>query len=318
MTVAVVGGTGFLGGAITRSLISRREDVLQVARGRSEHRVVEGARFAAADKTDEETLVALFKDHGVSVVIDIMTLTLKMTEPLLAATARAGARYVMISAIDVTSNYGGLARLETPEIIDRPTLETDPLRKVLYPYRNLPARPAGIDPDLLRDYDKIPIEQAARNRPELSALILRLPAIFGPGDKQGRFAWLIPALAGEGDIGIDERAADWVQSFIYIDDAAEAVAKAATSGVEAQTFNIATHHYRSMSGWAEMFCEIAGTGQKVAAVPQDERGLMFERAGMMDMRYPLTLDGSKFEHVFGPVDVTPEHDAIRQTLAASR
>lgn len=317
MTIAIVGGTGFLGSAITRHLLSRDREVVQISRGTSNYPTVTGARFAHADKLDENALFAIFREHGVTNVIDIMTLTLQMTEPLLAATARAGARYVMISAIDVTSNYGGLARLETPPVIERPTLETDPLRSTLYPYRHLPARPAGIDEELLRDYDKIPIERAAQARPELQSLILRLPAIYGPGDKQGRFAWLTPALGNGTDIEIDERAAQWVQSFIYIEDAAAAVAKAACSEISPQVLNVSTPYFRTIAQWAGLFCEIAGTGQKVQSVLQDQRGLMFERAEMMDLRYPLTLDGSAFTKLFGPVNLKNEAESIRATIAAS-
>lgn len=314
MTVAIVGGTGFLGAAIACALVARGADTLQIARGRMTETPVPGARFAVADRSDAATLGRLFAAHGVTDVIDVMTLTLATTTPLLAATARAGARYVMISAIDVTANYGGLARLETPPVLDRPTREDDPRRTALYPYRTLSARPAGIDPELLRDYDKVPIEDAARADPDLRALILRLPAIYGPGDRQGRFAWLLPTLATGAPIRIDARAAAWRQSFVYIDDAADAVARAAMTDGPPGTLHVATPHHRTMAEWATVFAAVAGHPGGIAPCPPGARGLMADRADMMDMRYPLTLDGTAFAARFGPVEVTSQDRAIATTL----
>lgn len=313
MSVAIVGGTGFLGSAIARALVARGADVLQIARGRRGESAIAGASFAMADKADEAALDRIL-GNGVTSVIDVMTLTLATTRPLLAATARAGAQYVMISAIDVTANYGGLARLETPPVLDRPTREDDPLRTVLYPYRQLTARPAGIDPDLLRDYDKIPIEGAARAMSDLRALILRLPALFGPDDPQGRFRWLKEALAAGGPVRLDARFAAWPQSFLFIEDAAKAIATATLAAVPGQTLHIATPHIRSMHDWAERFVAVSGRQVPVLSVAPRAGGLMAERAEAMDLRYPLTLDGGRFAARFGPVDRTPEDAAIAAEL----
>ncbi len=316
MSVAIPGGTGFLGTAIAHALVARGADTVQIARGQMTQMPVAGARFAAADRTDGGTLDRLFADHRVDTVIDVMTLTLATTQPLLNATARAGARYVMISAIDVTANYGGLARLENPPVLKRPAREEDPVRKTLYPYRHLSAKPAGIDPQILRDYDKIPIEIAARASADLRALILRMPAIYGPGDRQGRFAWLKAALQADGPIRMDARAAHWQQSFIYIDDAADAVARAALSHIPPRTLHIATPHHRTMADWAARFAQAAGFDREVTTCPLAGRGLMAERAEMMDMRYPLTLNGTAFTDSLGPVERTPEAEAIAATLDA--
>ena len=323
MTVAIVGGTGFLGTAIAKALVARGADVVQIARGRRTETPTPGARFARSDKADAETLVDLFRRYGVREVVDVMTLTLATTAPLLAATARAGARYVMISAIDVTANYAGLARLETPPVLDRPTREDDPRRTVLYPYRTLPARPAGIDPALLRDYDKIPIEDAARADPALRALILRLPAIWGPGDPQRRFGWLLPALSSGGPGGaplrMDARAAGWRQSMIYIDDAGDAVARATLSDVGHRVLNVAPPDPRTMGDWAARLARAAGAPvprEGIETVPPEARGLMADRADATDMRYPLTLDGAAYARLFGPVEIVPEAAALAATLAA--
>lgn len=307
MNIAIVGGTGFLGAAIARALVGQGANVVQIARGQMTQTPVTGAKFVAAERTDSTALAAIFAAHHIEAVIDVMTLTLASTKPLLEATARAGARYVMISAVDVYANYGGLARMENPAIISRPLREDDPVRKALFPYRTLPTKPAGIDPEILENYDKVPIEAAARANP---SLILRLPAIYGPGDRQGRFAWLSAALRAGGPINIDARTADWAQSFVYIDDAAAAVARATLSGITGQTFNIATWRRRTMGEWAQHFAQITGSSAQVIPAPADAKALLFERAEMTDLAYPLVLDGGRFARQFGAVEQVEEAAAI--------
>jgi len=317
MSIAIIGGTGFLGAAIARALVGQGADVIQVARGQMTETPVAGARFVAADRTNAAALERLFVREGVSHAIDVMTLTLASAQPLLTAAAAKNVRYVMISAIDVTANYGGLARLETPEILQRPTREDDPRRTALYPYRHLPTKPVGIDPELLKNYDKIPIEDAAKADPGLNALILRLPAIYGPGDRQGRFTWITDALRAGGPFEIDERAANWPQSFVYIEDAAAAVARATLSDIPPQTLHIAPSGVETMGQWAQHFVDLAGHDGPVVTRPPEARALMHERADLMDMRYPLTLDGTRFEALFGPVDATDFAETIRATLIAA-
>jgi len=67
----------------------------------------------------------------------------------------------------------------------------EPLRALRYPYRQNSRRPQGIEDDLFEEYDKIPIEEFAMAAGAPQATVLRLPMIFGPDDKQHRFAWAI-------------------------------------------------------------------------------------------------------------------------------
>ncbi|NDV00539.1 NAD-dependent epimerase/dehydratase family protein [Pseudoroseicyclus tamaricis] len=314
MAVAIIGGTGFLGTAIAKALVARGETPVQVARLTSPYEVVTGSITAAADRADQPALEAIFAEHGVTRVIDVLTLSLENTRALLAATAAAGARYVMISAIDVYANYGGLMGMETPPVVKRPSREDDPVRTALYPYRGNPRRPKGFDDALIDDYDKVPIEAAAREDARLDATILRLPAIYGPGDKQGRFTWITEALAAGGPIRMDERAAAWPQTFITLDDAAAAVALAATSDCGGETFNIAPPIQRTMGEWAALFARLAGRDGAVELMPPGSGGLMQERAEVTNMAYPLTMDGARFEARFGPVQQRPEEEVLRSLL----
>src|SRR3569832_694324 len=117
MTIAVYGGTGFIGSAVVRRLL---------ARGKQPVNVPEGARCVAVERTDGARLVEIFQQHGVDTVIDIFALGLKNTGPMLEAMGAIGGRYVLLSSVDVYSNYGGLLKRDTPSVQAAPAREDDP------------------------------------------------------------------------------------------------------------------------------------------------------------------------------------------------
>ena len=179
MTIAIVGGTGFLGPEIARRLLARGVTPLVIARGKHPVALPDGAIFAAADRMDSAALIALFKSHAVTAVIDVFSLSLRNTQPVLDAVATTGARYVLVSSTDVYSNYEGLIKKATPPIRLAPATEDSPLRTIRYPYRANTRRPQGVEDDLFEDYDKLPIEDAARADRRFVPTIIRAPMICG-------------------------------------------------------------------------------------------------------------------------------------------
>ena len=92
MTVAIVGGTGFIGSAVAKRLLARRLSPLVIARGRHPVELPKGATFEAADRRDGAKLVELFHQHDVDTVIDIFALGLRNTAPVLEAMGAVGGR----------------------------------------------------------------------------------------------------------------------------------------------------------------------------------------------------------------------------------
>ena len=141
--------------------------------------------------------------------------------------------------------------------------------------------------------------------------------IFGPGDKQHRFAWAIKALAAGGVIQIDERAAQWPNSYGYVDDVAEAIVLAALAPEAAgRIYNVGQNFVRTPVEWLERFAEVMGREMRVKIVPAADKGLLWERAEAMDLRYPLTLDTSRIRQELGFAEPTPEAVALANTVAA--
>jgi nucleoside-diphosphate-sugar epimerase len=316
MTIAVYGGTGFIGSAVVRRLLARGHRPLVLARGKQPVNVPEGATFVAVERTDGARLVEIFQQHGVDTVIDIFALGLKNTGPMLEAMGAVGGRYVLLSSVDVYSNYGGLLKRDTPPVQAAPAKEDDPLRSFRYPYRQNDRRPQGVETDLFEDYDKIILEEAAAGDGRFATTVIRAPMVFGPGDKQHRFRWAIDAVRKGGVAELDQRAARWPNSYGYVEDVGEAIALAATSPKAAgRTYNVGQNFVRTPIEWLLSFAVVLNTPIEVLEVPPDKRGLQADRADASDLRYPLTLDTTRIRTELGFCEIVPEREALLATIA---
>ena len=317
MTIAVLGGTGFIGTAVAKRILARGSTPLLLARGQHAVALPEGARFEAVDRLDGRRLVEIFQQHQVDIVIDIFGLGLLNTGAVLAAMGAVGGRYVLLSSVDVYSNYGGLLRRETPPVQLKPAKEDDPLRTFRFPYRGNPHRPQGVEAALFEDYDKIILEEASAADGRFETTVIRAPMIFGPGDKQHRFAWAINAVKKGGVIELDQRAAKWPNSYGYIDDVAEAMVLAATSSKAAgRIYNVGQNFVRNPIEWLLTFAVVLNRPVEVLEVPPEKRGLQAERADASDLSYPLTLDSSRIRHELGFTEIVPEREALLRTIAS--
>ena len=278
MTAAILGGTGFIGSAVADRLLLRGQTPVVIARGKHP-KPTTPVVFEEADRIDTARLVDIFRAHGVDTVIDIFALSIPNTAPVLEAMGAIGGRYVLISSVDVYRNYGGLLRKEQPPVQTEPAKETDPLRAFRYPYRNNERRPKAVENDILEDYDKIILESAALGDPRFTTTVLRPPMIFGPGDKQRRFAWAIEAVRKGGVVPLDERAANWPNSYGYVTDIAEAIALAAVHPRAAgRTYNVGQGFVRTPIEWLLTFGVVMGQRIEVETVPPDQKGLLWDRA----------------------------------------
>ncbi|MDC9823525.1 NAD-dependent epimerase/dehydratase family protein [Devosia sp. ZB163] len=315
MTIAIISGTGFLGTATARRLRERGADVLVVARGKSPVALPDGVKFEKADRMDSARIAELLKANGVTAVIDIFALSLKNSEPVIEAAAKAGARYILVSSTDVYSNYGGLLKKEAPPVRPDPATEDSPLRALRYPYRGNPRRPQGVEDDLFENYDKIPIEEYALAHGAPEATVMRLPMIFGPDDKQHRFGWAIKGAKKGEPFRLDRRGAGWLNSYAYIDDVAEALTLAALSPEAAgRVYNVAQPFVRTQADWARTILTLMGLDSEIVLVDPADNGVLADRADSSDLAYPLTLDSQRIRAELGYSEIVPEEQALRRTI----
>lgn len=316
MTLAIIGGTGFIGRAVAERAVLRGLEPIILARGQHPVDLPPGAIFEPVDRMDRDALVASLRKHNVDTVIDIYALGLLNSQPVLDAMGEIGGRYLLLSSVDVYSNYGGLLRKESPPIQAKPAKEDDPLRTLRYPYRGNPHRPKGVSAELFEDYDKIVLEDAARADTRFATTIIRAPMIFGPRDPQHRFAWAITAAKAGGVAKMDERAARWRNSYGYVDDVAEAMLSAALDPRAAgRTYNVGQPFVRTPIEWLLSFAVVLNIPLEIETVPAAEKALLHERADAGDLRYALTLDTTRIRRELDFTEPTAERDALLATIA---
>jgi nucleoside-diphosphate-sugar epimerase len=306
MSVLVLGATGFIGPHLVGALASLGLDVVAVSRSGT------GPHGVAADRRDAGAIRTLARRRRATAIIDLLAFTEADTLGLLEALDGHVDRWVMASSCDVYRNYEGLHRKADVEPILEPLAEDSPLRTTRYPYRLGRRRPADAPDAWMDDYDKIPLEAAARARPGLKATILRLPMVYGPGDRQRRFRWIVkPMAAGVRGLEIDPAWAAWRSTYGYVADVADALAAAAVHpAAENRTFNFGQAGL-DHRGWIARFAAALRWRGEVVETPAPADSPI----AALDLRYPLAADTGRFRQACGWREPTEPDEALSHTVA---
>jgi nucleoside-diphosphate-sugar epimerase len=310
MAVLVLGATGFIGQPLVQALAGFGVEVVAASRGGG------GPQGVALDRRNAEGVRALVRERRITAVVDLLAFVEADTVPLLTALDGEVDRWVMASSCDVYRNYEGLHRKADPTPINGPLAEDSPLRASRHPYRQAPRRTADTADAWMDDYDKIPLEEALRARPGLAGVILRLPMVFGPGDRQRRFRWIIaPMLAGKARLTVDPVWAAWRSTYGYVDDVAHALASATLhSDTPGHTFNVGEVDPPDHRAWIGRFADALGWRGEADLVPAPKESLL----AALDLRFPLIIDSRALRETCGWREPTPLADALARTAADER
>lgn len=299
MRVVVIGATGFIGPPLVRRLAAHGHEALSLARS--------GADLTADRR--EPAAVARLAD-GADAVVDLIGFTEAATRPLLDALKGRVGRYVLASSGDVYRQAGAFNRKEpSGPPLDRLT-EDAPLRSRLHPYRADPRRAADDPQAWMDDYDKIPVERAVAEVLGSAGAVVRLPMVYGPGDRQRRFAWAIgPMQGGKPELAIDPRWAAWRTSYGFVDDVAEALALAAVHpAARGQSYNAGPASAADHAAWIARIGAAMGWSGEVV----EGRNPALDA---LDLTYPLVLDTGRIREELGYVEVAPPPEALQRTIA---
>lgn len=312
MRALVLGGGGPIGQAVVRAFAARGDEVLWTSR-QAEPPTGTAAGHIRLDRSQPNDVAQAMSALQIDTVVDMVAYGIAETRPLLDAMRDDLRRYVLVSSCDVYRNYGLLHRLEAGEADGSPLDESAPLRTCRFPYRGPAARESGAADRWMDDYDKIPIEAAVRDL-SCNWTILRLPMVYGPGDRQRRFRWAIgPMVSRAVSLQAPPTWLNWTTIYGFIDNVAAAVAHCATHELAAKTtLNVADEPAMSHRHWIGRLRVATGWAGAVQATQGDTP---FSRAiEGLDLSVPLHISARRlFEHLEFVPPVTPQ-DAVRLTV----
>ncbi len=316
MRVLIIGGTSFIGPYVVRSLVSRGHEVTVFHRG--EHEVELPSVVRHVHSASAAFPVLTFPPELISWKPDIVLHMVAMGERDAEAVVRAftgvAQRLVVPSSGDVYSAYGVLIGSETES--DPPELlrEDSPLRKNFYPYRKMAKGPE----DWVYHYDKILVERVVMSDPKLPATILRLPAVYGPGDnRHGISAHLRRMDDQRPAILLDENQARWRWSHGYVENVAAAITLAITDDRAAgRIYNVGEKSVPTTAERVRTLAELVGWPGEVVALPR--ASLPHHLQDAYHYAQDLAYDTSRIRHELGYKEIVSLDEGLRRSITALR
>jgi nucleoside-diphosphate-sugar epimerase len=223
--VLVIGGTNFIGPYVVAALDRLGAEITVYHRGIHEPALPSSVRHVHDPRASLPFLhfPAALTDPPPEVVLHMFPIGEEDTQAAVARFVGVAGRLVALSSGDVYRAYGRLLGTEPGPPEPVPLDENAALREILFPYRGAAASPA----DWTYHYEKILAERAVMSNPELPGTVLRLPAVYGPGDPYRRFRPYIKRMLDKRPaILLDALQAGWQWTHGYVENVAEAIARA--------------------------------------------------------------------------------------------
>lgn len=307
--VLITGGAGFLGGHVVATLAARG-DVEAVIAGdvRAPRHPVAGVVYEECDVTRAGTLEPLLRRHAIDVVVHLAAIVnpgrdhdleyrvdVDGSRHVLEACVAAGVRRIVVSSSGAAYGY----HADSPEWLR----ESDPVRgNEEFAY----ARHKRLVEEMLAEYHGA--------HPDLEQVVFRIGTILGPTvQNQITALW-------DGRRILAVRGADSPFVFVWVDDVAAAMARAATDG-PAGIYNVAG------DGRVTVVEIAARLGKPVVRVPASVLGLALQVGRALRLtpygpeqvrflRYRPVLDNTALKRDFGYTPALTSREAFEAYLAA--
>jgi len=249
------------------------------------------------------------------VVIDLILSSGAQAELLMEAFRGVAGRVVAASSMDVYRACGVLHGSEEGPLEPTPLTEDSPLRTKLQTY---PAAQVKMLQKLFGwlddEYDKIPVERAILGDPELPGTVLRLPMIYGPGDRLRRFHPVLKRIDdGRRDILFEEGWAAWRSPRGYVENVAAALALAAVSERAAgRVYNVAETPAFTELEWAGKIAAATGWDGELVTLPKERTPAHLAPPGNSAQHWEA--DSTRIRRELGYREPAPLDEAIRRTI----
>jgi len=243
------------------------------------------------------------------VVLDAIPYTEQQARGTVEVFRGMAGRVVAVSSADVYRNYDGFRGKATAPPDPVPLAEDATLRETRYPYRG-----SGLPFGDADDYDKILVEQVLLNESELPATVLRLPAVYGPGDKQRRLGSYVRRMKdGRPAILLAEEQTGWRWTRGFVANVAAAVALAVADHRGAgRVYNVGEEPVPTEREWMERIGVAAGWTGTVVTLPGGE--MPYHLRQSFDWRYDLWIDTGRIRSELGYGEPVPVDEAMNLSV----
>ncbi|BAZ02695.1 putative NAD-dependent epimerase/dehydratase [Tolypothrix tenuis PCC 7101] len=310
MKILAIGATGFVGSHVTHQLMVQGHQVALFHRGSTTTSELNSLTHFYGRRNQLPNFKAQFEQFSPDVVLDIIPFTEAQAQDVVQVFSNCTQRLVAISSGDVYRNYEGLQGQESHPPDPVPLTEDAPLRETRYPYRDLEA----LDFEFKQDYDKILVEQMLMEHPELPATILRLPAMYGPGERQHRFLPYLRQMFDQQPILLEEEQAHWRFSHGYVENIAAAITLAVTDDRAAgRIYNLGEASTPTLRERIQALGNLVNWHGEIVTLPRDQ--LPSHLQMNLQWQYHLATDTTRFQEELGYVEAMTKEEALRQTIA---
>jgi len=316
MRILLIGATGFIGSYVTTELQSLGHHVCVFHRGKTSVTNAEeiiGDRKCIADNTKD------FSRFAPDVVVDMVLSSRAQAEQFMNVFRGFARRAVVLSSMDVYRAAGLLHGTEPGPLQALPLTEMSEVRRnrQVYPVASVKAL-QNIFEWLDEEYDKVSVEQTVQNDAALPATILRLPMVYGPGDRLHRLFPILKRIAdGRRNLLFASDAAAWRGSRGYVENVAHAIALAATSDqASGRVYNIAEPTTFTELEWAGLVAKAAEWQGNFVTLPAEKAPAHLRSGNNLAQHW--VADSQRIREELGYAELISLDEGLRRTIAWER
>jgi len=313
MRILLIGGNGFIGRFVVAALNQQGHTLAVFHRGTTA--APPGVDEIRGDRHQLNASAQELRRFAPDVVIDLIISSGPQAEQLMNIFRGATRRVVMLSSIDVYRAIAVSHGTESGPLQELPLTEESELRRSLHPY---PAESMQIMrkifPWVTDDYDKIPAERTVMNDRELPGTVLRLPMVYGPGDRLRRFCSVVKRIVdGRQHIIFPEALAAWRSPRGYVENVAAAIALAATDNRAARRiYNVCEEPSFSELEWVRKIASEMRWEGEFVILPVERTPRHLLKPGNAAQHW--TASSARIRRELGYKEAVAIEEAIRRTI----
>lgn len=271
MRILLIGGNGFIGSPLAGELRASGHELAVLHR----HAQPDGSGIVAI-MGDQDRLSESRKEierFAPDIIIDLILSSEAQAQQLMETARGVVGRVVVLSSMDVYRAWGIMQQTESGPLEPLPLTEDSPVRTVrqAYPAETIRAIRSTFT-WVNEQYDKIAVEQAVMSSPDVAGTVLRLPMVYGPGDRLHRFFPLLKRIAdGRSAVIFAEDLAAWRAPRGFVENMAHAIALAATSDqARGRIYNVCEEPSFSELEWQSRIAKLVGWPGKFVVLPREQ------------------------------------------------